>query len=111
LDDVHKYARFALTWDKFLLRSDDGTGSITIDSEEHIVIKKNDKIRIKIGNIGDEKGPRYGLLIKDDAGNLVMHTDDDGKMWISDALTIGKSNPSTVQIGYLEDTKKDTNIH
>ena len=111
LKDVHDNAHFALTWDKFLLRSAYGTGSITIDSEEHIVIRDDNNIRIKIGNIGDEENPNYGLLIKDDSNNLVMHTDSEGKMWISSALSIGNQETSTVQIGYLEKKKEGTEIH
>jgi hypothetical protein len=38
LEDIHKYADFALTWEKFLLRSKHGNGYVSIDSDKHFVV-------------------------------------------------------------------------
>jgi hypothetical protein len=110
-DKIWKNAHFALTWKGFLLRNNDGSVRITSDNDIQVLDGQNE--RIKIGRLGQNKN--YGLRIKDEAGNVVMVTKDDGTLWLENALYIGTDSKSieeaTVRIGLLEETRENTDIH
>ena len=67
--------RFAVTWDKFLLRG--GTGnSIELSSENGLIVKNNATEMVRVGHISDEAG--YGILVKKDANTEVFRCDSNG---------------------------------
>jgi hypothetical protein len=61
--------------------------------------------------LGNANEPLYGIRIANAHGAPVMETNDDGTLWLKDELHIGTKDTSTVKIGYLEETRKDTEIH
>ena len=105
-DEVWDKANFALTWKGFMLKNDDG--SVRITSNEDIQVIGGDKERIKIGRI--DTGV-YGIRISNDQGAPVMETDDKGELWLKNRLRVGTNNTSTVEIGYLDAVRAETDIH
>jgi hypothetical protein len=68
----------------------------------------DDKERIKIGRITEGENTTYGIRIKDDSNNIVMETDDGGRLWLRDKLSIvGTSETPTVAIGQLGNRRAD----
>jgi hypothetical protein len=63
--------------------------------------------RIKIGNIGTQNTPEYGIRITNKNNIAVMETDDIGELWLKDRLRVGTAKTSTVEIGYLSNTRSD----
>lgn len=110
-DKIWKYADFALTWKGFQLKNRYGNGYVSIDSKNDFVVSDGKYNRIKIGNLGNANEPLYGIRIANAHGAPVMETNDDGTLWLKDELHIGTKDTSTVKIGYLEETRKDTEIH
>lgn len=107
---IWDWAQFALTWEGFSLRSNNG--SVRITSDQDIQIFSNKKERVKLGRIGDNN---YGLRISDAEERPVMITKDDGTLWLENALYIGADSKSveeaTVRIGLLEEKREGTGIH
>ena len=120
LDDIHNNAPFALTWQGFSLKNENG--SVRISSGEDIQVLEGKLERIKIGRL-TEDGATYGIRISkvetDEEGTEkavpVMETDDSGDLWLRNELKVGTGSSRNVSIGYLDATRnengKDTNIH
>ena len=109
-DKIWENAKFALTWRGFMLKNDDG--SVRISSKDDIQILSGDQERIKIGRLdfyNDEY--LYGIRISNAEGLSVMETDSNGELWLRNRLRIGTEDTSTVEIGYLDATRKGTNVH
>ena len=116
--EIHDAASFALTWSGFSLRNSDGSVRISTDNDIQVLEKKeNGDIidRIKIGRFKDDADNtdelKYGIRIKDTNNTIVMETDSSGKLWLRDELSIGISDESTVQIGYLDRVRPKSDKH
>ena len=108
--DIYDNANFGMTWNRFFMKNNKGTGSIEISTDKDIQIKAGENERIKIGRL-DENGQQYGIRISDDSGKSVMETGDEGKLWLKKQLNISKSNNTyDIQLGFLDKTKEN-NIH
>lgn len=103
IDAVMQSAPFALTWNGFSLKNDDG--SVKITSIDDIQVLDNEKERIKIGRIDSEI---YGIRISNAEGAPVMETDSTGELWLKNRLRIGVNDETTVEIGYLKETEGET---
>lgn len=93
LDDIKNKAHFAVTWDGFFIKNSytDGYVSITSDNDFQVVQKISgvDIEKIKIGALEfDENGApiKYGINIKDNVGNSVFTTGDDGNITITGTI-------------------------
>jgi hypothetical protein len=40
-----------------------------------------------------------------------METDDNGELWLKNRMRVGAGSTSTVEIGYLDATRAETNVH
>lgn len=123
--DVWDNAQFALTWKGFKLQSDGVDGYVSITSDNDIQVFQKEKPRITIGRIGtyteyiEGEGTftryNYGIKIADADGAPVMVTKDDGTLWLTSALYVGsedkKAENAKVKIGYLEETREETDVH
>lgn len=124
-EDVWNNAQFALTWKGFKLQSDVNNGYVSITSDNDFQVFQGEIPRITIGRIGmhteyiEGEGTftryNYGIRIADADGAPVMVTKDDGTLWLTSALYVGSKDIETsdakVKIGYLEETRKDTDVH
>ena len=110
-DKIWDEASFALTWRGFLLKNKYGNGYVSISSTDDFLVSDGTNQRIKIGNLGDTVNPIYGIRISNATGAPVMETDDSGELWLKNRLRIGTNNTSTVEIGYLEAVRAETDIH
>lgn len=109
-DKIWEKANYALTWKGFMLKNEDG--SVRITSEEDIQVLYDKQERIKIGRIiqqGDQV--TYGIRISNAKGTSVMETDDAGELWLKNRLRVGTNETSTVEIGYLDAVRAETNVH
>ena len=109
--EIYDKASFGMTWNRFFMKNNKGTGSIEISTDKDIQIKSGENERIKIGRL-DENGQQYGIRISDDFGNPVMETGDKGKLWLKNQLNISKSKDDyNIQLGFLENTKDNSDVH
>ena len=110
-EDIHDNASFALTWSGFSLKNNDGSVRISTDNDIQVLQSGEDNEtieRIKIGRIVEDERVTYGIRIKDDSNNIVMETDDGGRLWLRDKLSIvGTSETPTVAIGQLGNKRAD----
>ena len=104
IEEIKDNANYALTWDGFYLKTNNG--AVTITSDNDIQVHSGDVDRIKIGNIGTNDNPRYGIYFKDEEGKITLETDDQGKLWLRDKLQIGKPDDDfDVSIGNLSNNQ------
>jgi hypothetical protein len=89
-----------------MLKNDDG--SVRITSTDDIQVLAGEQERIKIGRIGANI---YGIRISDKEGAPVMETDEFGELWLKNRLRVGTRKTSTVEIGYLNAVRAETEIH
>lgn len=104
--DIWDNAKYALTWKGFMLKNDDG--SVRITSTDDIQVLAGNMERIKIGRIDTDV---YGIRISNAQGATVMETDDSGELWLKNRLRVGTNKTSTVEIGYLDAVRADTDVH
>ena len=108
-DDIWENAQFALTWKGFSLKSKHGDGYVQISSDKDIVVSDGVYDRVHIGWFNSDNGEStYGISLKNANGATTMETDDDGKLWLKDSLSVETYNENTkVAIGKLdtEDSK------
>ena len=107
-EDIHENASFALTWSGFSLRNADGSVRISTDHDIQVLQKKgpNTIERIKIGRL-EENSSVYGIRISNSSGAAVMETDGSGELWLREKLSVGTTDTSRVEIGYLQDIDKN----
>ena len=109
--EIYDKANFGMTWNRFFMKNNKGTGSIEISTDKDIQIKAGENERIKIGRL-DENGQQYGIRISDDSKEPVMETGDEGKLWLKKQLNISKSKDNyNIQLGFLDKTKDNSDIH
>lgn len=106
-------ANYALTWKGFMLKTDNGSVRITSDNDIQVLSGENERIKIGcIAGDGSKESPyKYGIRISNADKEVVMETDDEGELWLKNRLRVGTNNTSTVEIGYLDATRTETNIH
>ena len=76
LADIKEKASFGLTWDGFFIKNKYRDGYVSISSTDDIQVVSNDIERIKIGKFNDVD--KYGIRIRNDSGDTVFETDDNG---------------------------------
>ena len=129
LQDVKDKAYFAVTWDGFFIKNSyEGGGQVSITSDNDFqILKSGGEEKIKIGalewnswaggkttdpNLGIGAPTLYGIRIKNDAGQEVFKTTDEGNIEITgiinawggnfvDIVTVGK-NSSNLETPYIE---------
>lgn len=109
LQDVIDKAHFAVTWDGFFIKNSyEGGGKVEITSDNDFrVLKSGGLEKIKIGALewDDANGDTtidpalgvgvptlYGIRIKNDDGDEVMKTDDEGNITITGTINANKGN-------------------
>ena len=103
--DVHSIAQFALTWDGFSLKNEDGSVRISSGNDIQVLSKdenNNQLERVKIGRLG-KNGENwvYGIRISNGSGEPVMETDDSGELWLRKELKVSTIGGNTVRIGQI----------
>lgn len=128
LQKIKKEAHFGLTWDEFWLKANGANGYTSISSDKDFqVVKtlKNDAGKVteeisiiqigRLGKINNSNSDYYGIRINNSEGAPVMETDDKGELWLKKRLRIGTNDTSTVEIGYLDavrtETETGTKVH
>lgn len=115
-DEVRSNSIFSLTWSGLLIHSiqkkkendvEKSIGEIEINREYDIVVRKyvtknnvtKAVSKVQIGRLSDTN---YGIRIRDDDGNTVLETDDNGSLWLRKSLSIGAGTKTNVKIGVLD---------
>ena len=114
--EVRSNSIFSLTWSGLLIHSiqkkkendvEKSIGEIEINREYDIVVRKyvtknnvtEAVSKVQIGRLSDTN---YGIRIRDDDGNTVLETVDDGSLWLRKSLSIGAGTNTNVKIGVLD---------
>ena len=110
IDSIYENASYGLTWDGFFLKTGDGTGRVTIGTNQdfRMSTKNNSDAwqdRIVIGKLQDGEEEYYGFRIIDDRQNVVLNTDDRGQLYLRHKLHISHFNDE-----YGTVTEDDTTI-
>lgn len=117
--EVRSNSIFSLTWSGLLIHSiqkkkendvEKSIGEIEINREYDIVVSKyvtkNNVTKavpkVQIGRLSDTN---YGIRIRDDDGNAVLETVDDGSLWLRKSLSIGTGTSTNVKIGVLDNNQ------
>lgn len=118
--EVRSNSIFSLTWSGLLIHSiqkkkendvEKSIGEIEINREYDIVVRKyvtknnvtKAVSKVQIGRLSDTN---YGIRIRDDDGNTVLETVDDGSLWLRKSLSIGSTGTNTnVKIGVLNNNQ------
>lgn len=118
-DEVRSNSIFSLTWSGLLIHSiqkkkendvEKSIGEIEINREYDIVVRKyvtknnvtKAVSKVQIGRLSDTN---YGIRIRDDDGNTVLETDDNGSLWLRKSLSIGAGTKTNVKIGVLDNNQ------
>jgi hypothetical protein len=112
-------AVFGLTWDGFFLNASNGTGRVTIGTEqdfkmsEYFAAEHQWKDKVIIGRLSDNSGNEYyGFRLKGNDNQIVMETNDSGELYLKEKLRISNFNDTAAYRGfeYVEDGEpKGTN--
>lgn len=94
LEDVKKKAHFGVTWDGFFIKNSYANGRVEITSDDDFRVvttdaNNNDHERIKIGAIvKDSSGApiKYGINIRNNDGDVVFNTGDDGNLTMTGTI-------------------------
>lgn len=100
-DFIWEIGKFGLTWKGFFMKNKYGDGYVSISSIDDFVVHDGTRDRIKIGNIGTQNSPIYGLFITDADGEKVMETNSDGTLWLKNRLNVETNDNYSVGIGKL----------
>lgn len=111
--EVRSNSIFSLTWSGLLIHSiqkkkendvEKSIGEIEINREYDIVVSKyvtknnvtTSVPKVQIGRLSDTN---YGIRIRDDDGNAVLETVDDGSLWLRESLSIGTGTEQKIFLG------------
>lgn len=111
--EVRSNSIFSLTWSGLLIHSiqkkkendvEKSIGEIEINREYDIVVSKyvtknnvtTSVPKVQIGRLSDTN---YGIRIRDDDGNAVLETVDDGSLWLRKSLSIGTGTDQKIFLG------------
>ena len=88
IDDIKSVANFGLTWDGFFIKNNYTDGYVSISSDDDFQVVANDTERIKIGALTRkvDGSYRYGIRIKNDEGQSVFETSDDGNVTVTGTI-------------------------
>ena len=117
--EVRSNSIFSLTWSGLLIHSiqkkkendvEKSIGEIEINREYDIVVRKyvtknnvtEAVSKVQIGRLSDTN---YGIRIRDDDGNTVLETIDNGSLWLRQSLSIGTGTSTKVKIGVLDNNQ------
>lgn len=95
LSDVRDKAFFGITWDGFFIKNSYTDGEVSITSDDDIVVKKGGIKKIHIGAIekDDDGAPtEYGIKIRNDNGDTVFETGDDGNLSVTGTINALQGN-------------------
>ena len=110
LEDVEDQAHFGITWKGFFIKNTyEGGGKVSISSEDDIVVENGNEIqKIKIGALRDDTTQEiigYGMRIRDDEGNVVLETGDDGNLTMTGTINAQAGMfTGQVSVGNPDDT-------
>ena len=119
IDSIYENASYGLTWDGFFLKTGDGTGRVTIGTNQDFRMSTKNSSdawqdRIVIGKLQDSEKEYYGFRIIDADGNKVLNTDDRGQLYLRHKLHISHFNDeygTVTEDNITKDKKLDqTNI-
>ncbi len=103
LNDVKNNAFFGVTWDGFFIKNSYTNGYISISSERDIEVVQNDIQKIHIGAIEKDitgAPTKYGINIKNNEGDVVFSTGDDGNLQVTGTINALAGNFSgKVRVG------------
>ena len=116
--DIWEDAKFGMTWDGFFVKNKYSGYSVEVSSTNDIRIvttpQSGEGVElIKIGAL-NSSNTVFGIRIKDADNNAVMETDNTGKLWLKDRLSISSTSGTnySISIGYLTDVVKPlSNTH
>ena len=100
-NEIWETGKFGLTWKGFFMKNKYGNGYVSISSTDDFIVNDGTRNRIKIGNIGTQDNPIYGLFITDADGEKVMETNSDGTLWLKNRLNVETNHNYSVGIGKL----------
>ena len=88
IEDIKSVANFGLTWDGFFIKNSYTDGYVSISSDEDFQVVANDTERIKIGALtrNVDGSYHYGIRIRNDKGQSVFETGDDGNVTITGTI-------------------------
>jgi hypothetical protein len=110
---------FGLTWDGFFLNASNGTGRVTIGTEqdfkmsEFSVAENKWKDRVIIGRLDDgAEGQYYGFRLQNENNEIVMDTNDRGELYLKNKLRISNFNDMETYSPYecIEEEDENGNI-
>ena len=107
-------ANFALTWKGFSLKNKYENGYVQISSEEDIIVVDESGVRrIKIGALNNDNGQAvYGIALKNANNETTLTTDDNGNLWLENALSIETyGDNQQVAIGKLDTEESKDSVH
>ena len=107
-------ANFALTWKGFSLKNKYENGYVQISSEEDIIVVDESGVRrIKIGALNNDNGQAvYGIAFKNANNETTLTTDDNGNLWLENALSIETyGDNQQVAIGKLDTEESKDSVH
>lgn len=114
IDSIYENASYGLTWNGFFLNTGDGTGRVTIGTNQDFRMSTKNSSdawqdRIVIGKLQNNEEEYYGFRIIDDNNNIVLNTDDRGQLYLRHKLHISHFNDEmgTITEG---DTIKDKKL-
>ena len=88
IEDIKSVANFGLTWDGFFIKNSYADGYVSISSDEDFQVVANDTERIKIGALtrNVDGSYHYGIRIRNDKGQSVFETGDDGNVTVTGTI-------------------------
>lgn len=78
ISDIYNHANFGLTWEKFFMKSSDGTNSIEISTDQDILVKHNQINRVKIGRLSSDNLTDYGIEVRNNENEVIFSCNDEG---------------------------------
>lgn len=78
ISDIYNHASFGLTWEKFFMKSSDGTNSIEISTDQDILVKHNQINRVKIGRLSSGNLIDYGIEVRNNENEVVFSCNNEG---------------------------------
>ena len=101
LEDIKENASFGLTWDGFFIKNKYRDGYVSISSTDDFQVIANNIEKIKIGHFNDTDD--YGIRIKNNDGQIVFETDDNGDLSMAGTIraAAGQIAGFTIEPGTL----------
>jgi hypothetical protein len=108
-------AVFGLTWDGFFLNASNGTGRVTIGTEQDFKMSEFSDVRnawmdkVIIGRLSDKNGNEYyGFRLKNDDNQVVMETNESGELYLKRKLRISNFSDIATYDSFIYSTEPIT---